>query len=328
MFGPVYYFDSSGKLLRERRIDFGALIAVTRTGNQHPGESVHWPLPDGSFLIETIPSDWQPPAEPGQIYRRPTGYVRIDSAYSAHAFGWWEGRERLSSGLENLPSGVPVPAQAMTVAGGNPPSVYATNGDRYEVHQFSMSGVLRRILRRTVDPIALPDDEYEEWQEAMQAWNPHRDWRRWERVMGGLSRRYHPAIRSFWVDSEGFLWISDCWNGQPGTTEWSVLTRRGAGWVLSHCLAQTSSGSERLHPRWSCRLRYGTADCGALPAGPAVGEVGEVAAPARIVGVATPGSAGRFGPSAMRSASWPRWTRILPSTPSSWTPTRNATATT
>ncbi len=227
MFGPVYHFDHSGKLLRERRIDFGALIEATRTYGLHPGESVHWPLPDGSFLVDAVPSDWRPPAEPGQIYRRPAGYVRIDSAYSAHSFGWWDGRERLSSGRDNLFSGVPFPAQAMTVAGGDPPSVYVTNGDRYEVHQFSMSGVLRRILRRTVDPIAFTDDEYEEWKELVKAWNPNRNWRRWERLIGELSRRYHPAIRSFSMDSEGFLWINDRWNRQLGTTEWSVFDAEG-----------------------------------------------------------------------------------------------------
>lgn len=232
MFGPVYYFDPSGKLLRERRIDLGALVAATRTGDQRPGESVHWPLPDGFFLIDAVPSDWRPPAEPGQIYRRPSGYVRIDSAYTAHSFGWWDGRERVSSGRENLPSHVPFPAQAMTVAGGDPPSVYVTNGDRYEVHQFSESGVLRRILRRTVDPIAFTDDEYEEWKETVQAGNPHRDWRQWERVMGEHSRRYHPAIRSFWVDSEGFLWINDRLNRQLGTTEWSVFDG-GGRWLGS-----------------------------------------------------------------------------------------------
>ncbi|MDE2874828.1 MAG: 6-bladed beta-propeller [Gemmatimonadota bacterium] len=228
MFGPVYYFDPSGKLLKERRIDFGALIEATRTDGLHPGESVHWPLPDGSFLVDAIPSDWRPPAEPGQLYRRPTGYVRIDSAYSAHSLGWWDGRERLSTGLENLPSGVPFPAQAMTVAGGDPPSVYVTNGDRYEVHQFSMSGVLRRILRRTVDAIAITNDEIEEWKATFQAWNPNRDWRRWERVMGGLSRRYHPAISGFTVDSEGFLWTRrDRGNRRLGTTERSVFDADG-----------------------------------------------------------------------------------------------------
>ena len=227
MFGPVYYFDPSGKLVQERRIDLGALIAATRTDIQRPGETVHLPLPDGSFLIEAVPSDWQPPAEPGRIYRRPTRYMRIDSAYSAYSFGWWEGRERVSSGSENLPSHVPFPAQAMTVAGGDPPSVYVTNGDRYEVHQFSMSGVLRRILRRTVDPDVFTDDEYEKWKETVEAMNPHRDWRRWERVMGEVSRRYHPAIRNFWLDSEGFLWINDRWNRQSGTSEWSVFDAEG-----------------------------------------------------------------------------------------------------
>lgn len=229
MLGPVYYFDPEGKLLRERRIDLGALTTATRTGNQRPGESVHWPLPDGSFLIEMDPSDWQPP-EPGRIYRPPTGYMRIDSAYSAYSFGWWEGRERLSSGRENLPSNVPFPAQAWTVAGGDPPSVYITNGDRYEVHQFSMSGVLKRILRRTVDPVAFRDDEYEMWKATAQSLNPHRDWLRWERVMGALSRRYHPAIRNFWMDSEGFLWIMDHWNRQLEMIEWSVYNAAGR-WV-------------------------------------------------------------------------------------------------
>ena len=226
MFGPVYYFDPSGTLLRERRIDLGALIAATRTGNQHPGENVHWPLADGSFLVEVFPGDRQP-SEPGQIYRPPTGYVRIDSAYSAQSFGLWEGYERLSTGRGMLPSNVPFPAQAMTVAGGDPPSVYVTNGDRYEVHQFSMSGVLQRILRRTADPVAFTDDEYEKWKTTIQALNPNLDWRRWERVMSGLSRRYHPAVRNFWVDSEGFLWIMDGSNQQLGTTQWSVFGAEG-----------------------------------------------------------------------------------------------------
>ena len=85
MFRPVYYFDPSGKLLRERRIDLGALIAATRTGNQHPGETVHLPLPDGSFLIETVPSDWQPPAEPGQDLQAPDR-IREDRFHVLCAF--------------------------------------------------------------------------------------------------------------------------------------------------------------------------------------------------------------------------------------------------
>lgn len=227
MFGPVYYFDPSGSLLRERRIDFGALVAATRAGNQNPGESVHWPLRDGSFLIQVTRSDWQPPAEPGQIHRRPIAYVRIDSAYSAHFFGWWHGRERLSRGGENLPPNIPFPAQPITVAGGNPLSVFVTNGDQYEVHRFSTSAVLQQIIRRSVDRDAITDEEYDQWKENIEAASPNRDWRRWERLMDDLSTRYHPAIRNFWVDSEGFLWINDRSNLRLGTSEWSVFDAEG-----------------------------------------------------------------------------------------------------
>lgn len=45
--------------------------------------------------------------------------------------------------------------------------------------------------------------------------------------MGGLSRRYQPAIRNFWVDSEGFLWINDRGSLQLGTSEWSVFDPQG-----------------------------------------------------------------------------------------------------
>ena len=225
-FGPVYYFGPSGILLRERRIDLGSVIAATRTSGQRPGESVHQPLPDGSFLVEVAPSEWRPPAETGVIYRRPTTYLRIDSAYSAHAFGWWGGRERLTSeGLAD-PWQVPFAAGSMTAAGGNPLAIYVTDGHRYEVHQFSATGILQRIIRRAVDPVPVSDEELNGWKESAGSVNRHWDWRNWDRAMSELPERQHPAIGNLHLDAEGYLWIRRL-NPERGWGEWSVFNPEG-----------------------------------------------------------------------------------------------------
>lgn len=223
-FGPVYHFDPSGKILRERRIDLGAVHAATRTDNQRPGESVYQPLPDGSFLIEMHRPDWHPPEEPGVVYRSPRGYVRIDSTYSAHSFGWWRGRERLSVPDWSVPSQVPFPGGSVATVGGDPLAVYVTDGrDRYQVHQFSATGVLQRILRRTVDPVPVDDESLEGFMELAKTVNSHFDWPRWEREMRDrVSGRNHPFIIDLQVDSEGFLWVYD-----HGRDERSVFNPEG-----------------------------------------------------------------------------------------------------
>lgn len=223
-FGPVYHFDPSGKILRERRIDLGALHAATRTDDQRPGESVYHPLPDGSFLIEMYRPDWRPPEEPGVVYRSPRGYVRIDSTYSAHSFGWWRGTERLSVPDWSVPSQVPFPGRSVATAGGDPAAVHVTDGrDRYEVHQFSATGVLQRILRRTVDPVPVTDERFEAFMELARTVNSHFDWPRWEREMRDrVSGRNHPFIIDLRVDSEGFLWVYN-----HGAGEWSVFNPEG-----------------------------------------------------------------------------------------------------
>lgn len=90
MFGPVGYFDPVGTLWRHRRIDLGAMIEAATPGpSEVLNESVALPLPDGSFLVEVQQHDWQPPIE--GLYQPPLAYLRVDSAYSAHSFGWWGG---------------------------------------------------------------------------------------------------------------------------------------------------------------------------------------------------------------------------------------------
>ena len=228
MFGPVYYFDPSGRIVRERRIDLGALVEATRTGNQQPGE-IPWPLPDGSFAMSVHQVEWARPDRSGVVYRAPIGFVRIDSAYSVHRFGgWWDELETLSSvGGDNLYSGVPFATSAMLTFGGAPLSAYVTNNDGYEVHQFSATGVLQRILRRSVDPVPVTDEDYEGWRAFAEELNPLRDWRKWERVAAELPPRQHRIIKGMRVDSEGFLWILDRSPYRGDTADFSVFSPDG-----------------------------------------------------------------------------------------------------
>ena len=205
-FGPISYFDPSGTLLRDRRVDVGRLREVL-PGGQTLGESVHLPLPDGSFVVETRERGWDVPTQ-GYI-RRPLQYVRIDSTYSANEFGRWEGMEQFRIHPPASALGVlPFPANSSVAVGGEPLSVYITNGDRYEIHQFSVAGVLQRIIRVTSDPIPITSAELDQWKQGMRAANPNWDWGAWERSFGELAERpFRLAVSRILVDTQGYLWV-------------------------------------------------------------------------------------------------------------------------
>ena len=236
MSGPTYHYDPSGKLLKESRLDVGRLIEATRSADVYPGESMHEPLPDGSFLLQRRRIDWQPPTRAGEIFRRPREYVRIDSDYAVHSFGWWEAEEELSRKDPYDLNSMPFGTNSSATAGGDPPSVYVTNGDRYEVHQFSRTGVLRRIIRRTADPVPIDDKQQREWIEVLQALNPHLDYANLRRALATLPERNHPPITGLYVDSEGYLWIPhpDYWSRGP--SEFSVFDPHGR-WLGNVALA-------------------------------------------------------------------------------------------
>ena len=100
--------------------------------------------------------------------------------------------------------------------------VYITNGDRYEVHQFSTSGSLRRIIRRTsVEPIPIAARQLAEWKEELTKVVPMMDWGIWDRERAALGQRFHPPISAILLDSQGFLWI------RSSTNDWSVFDREG-----------------------------------------------------------------------------------------------------
>ena len=146
-FRRVNYFDPSGTLLKERHLDVSAVMVATSTADQRSPETVSQPLSDGSFLVTMYPRDGQTP-DHGVVYRQPVHYARMDSTYGVHSFGWWAGSEFLSS-PPSVAFFVPYAARSMIAAGGNPLLVYATDGDDYEIRQFSDTGRLQRVLRRT-----------------------------------------------------------------------------------------------------------------------------------------------------------------------------------
>lgn len=230
MSGPIYHYDPSGNLLRESRIDTQRLIEATRSAELYPGESMHEPLPDGSFLLDRQRRNWRPPTRVGEIYRRPQEYLRIDTGYAVHSFGWWEAEEELSMRDPFDPNFVPFSARSSATAGGDPLSVYVTNGDRYEVRQFSPDGLLRRIIRRTVGPVPIEDQRQRDWIEDIRELNPHMNWTAWDRVFATVPDRNHPPITGLFVDSEGYLWIPDPANWLGGTIEFSVFGPHGR-WV-------------------------------------------------------------------------------------------------
>lgn len=221
--GRIGHFDPSGTLLRDRTLDVGALFAAAQTPEQNLGESMALTLPDGTFVVDVTPRDWTP--ELWTHYRVPTGYLRVDSAYATHSFGWWDGREHLMT-LPLIPFVLPFRTNAVLAAGGSPLSVYISSGDRYEVRQFSLTGVLRRIVRRTaVEPIPILASEVEVWKARLSEEQPL-DWDGWDRVMeDNPPRPYRPRVAGLITDTDGHLWVANRLDEQ--SSEWSVFDPEG-----------------------------------------------------------------------------------------------------
>ena len=221
MWGRIGHFDPSGTLLRDRTLDLGAVFAAAQTPEQRLGESMALPLPDGTFLVDVKPGDWTPVID--TRYRIPTGFLRVDSAYATHSFGWWDGQQVLAT---RLPVPLLFPTEAVLAAGGSPLSVYISSGDRYEVHQFSPTGVLRRIIRRTaVEPIPILASEVEAWKARLSMEGPL-DWDAWDRVVArNPPRPYRARVAGLMTDIDGNLWVANRLDEQ--SSEWSVFDPEG-----------------------------------------------------------------------------------------------------
>ena len=165
------------------------------------------PLLDGSFVVQRGIRDYPPP-QPGEIQRRPVEYLRIDTAYALHSFRWWRWDEIIGMRSRRRYPWPPLARRSVVAAGGNSPSVYITDGDRFEIHQFAADGALTRILRRDADPVPITGEELAEWRARAAERSPQVDWADWERSLAAAPpREFHPAILWLLVDTGGYLWV-------------------------------------------------------------------------------------------------------------------------
>ena len=219
-FGYVSYFDTTGTVVNHRRIDAGRIFEQTKTPGQTPPERIHMPLADGSFLVIVHPRD-VPIPDSDEFFRPSWGFVRIDTADVAHSLGWWGGIEQRVSRSFDPTTRWPFPLFGVVshvAGGGDPLTVYVSNGDRDEVHQFSPSGDPRRIFRRTIGPIPITDAERERAKVAILEANR---WARREALDALPPQDFHPPVSSLLVDATGHLWVRH----QAG--RWSVFHPEG-----------------------------------------------------------------------------------------------------
>ena len=222
MFTGVSYFDATGNFLRKRPIDVATVLARTRSARENSPESVMIPLADGSFIVQRGLRDY-PRSQPGTILRRPVEYLRIDTAYALHSFGWWPYFERLWTTHQLSYPWPPFPVHPRVAAGGRPLSVYVADGARHEIHQFAPDGGLRRIIRRDAEPVPITPEELDKWKRSAIDGYPDIGWPEWERALASApARKLHPAIQWLVVDTEGYLWV---W--EPGTLGPGVFSPSG-----------------------------------------------------------------------------------------------------
>ena len=221
----IDYFDTAGTLVKERSVDYLRM-------REHDiwGEGMRFPMSDGSFVStrtgqETAPEppwsdcsprrgSFMPVSSTGEVLGEPyerefpaREFVLVDTAYGAHSFG----------------------CPRVIAAGGDPPSVYVSRGDRNEIHQFSPDGVPLRIIRRTTDPLPVTDRarraradrtirEYED-----QGWSSPEAELAATRGVETL-----PPFDGFTVDGEGYLWVSEYSDSETWLVEqWSIFSPEG-----------------------------------------------------------------------------------------------------
>ena len=228
-FAPTSYFDTGGRLLDERTID---LLRMMEVAPGTTAESPRFPLPDGSVVVVAGVDPSGMPA-PGSFARLPPAeFLRIDDSYSPRSLGFWEGWEMWTPREQRggLP-GIPTMLDSYLASGGDPPSIYISNGDRDETHQFSVGGDLIRIIRRTTGPVPGTEAAQEAWKSALVAGLDLEEelGQSSEEFFAGMPLRdAFPPVAGLVVDAEGYLWVREWSASEAGMPDqWSVFGSDG-----------------------------------------------------------------------------------------------------
>ena len=253
-FGPVVYFDPEGRLLRQRTVDL--LRVMESTGAN--AESSRIPLPDGSFVVEVFEEDPTFQPAPGAVFRLPpSDAFRVDSSYDAFALGTWKGMEMWDRWDPEL--GMMVPGvsyyyrlESHIAGGGDPPVIYASEGDRNEIRQFAADGTLLRIIRRTTEPVPITDAARERWLQEIGERVP---WIRDPDILEMMSgRAFYPSESALVVDTEGYLWVREWSRSESGRADqWSVFGPDGR-WLGVIPDSPSEPGGEYSRHPGHCRL--------------------------------------------------------------------------
>ena len=238
--GPVTYFDTAGTVLRTRPIDLArTLDLLPERSAEHP----RTPLPDGSFVVAAQRYDprFESPGE-GQTYRYPSvEFLRIDSLHTARSLGVWDGLEWWSvpervreMSATASPEGQTIDLLDSHIAvGGDPPSIYVTNGDRNEIRQFSGDGSLVRIIRRTTPPVRVTARADRAWRRGVTS------------LATSLGRDHLKPFVEWLPRRDGWPAVADPGRGRQGPSVGGGVVRFGVGQCPTGgvCSARGAGGS-------------------------------------------------------------------------------------